>query len=75
MSAEIDRRLALHARQVNSPREIVRRKVRSLIIELNGGTTTIRYGPFEVDIIVQLEKILADRTDADVERALAIMRE
>jgi hypothetical protein len=73
--AEIDGRLAKLAEYNKSNREVLRRKVVQLVRELNGGSTTIGYGPIRVDIFVEFERSLQRLSDGQVSRALVILRE
>ena len=71
----INERLEQLATRTDTPKEVVRGKVRKLILELNNGERSVsRYG-FRVDILVELDRILDETSEARVERALAIMRE
>lgn len=71
----INERLEQLAKRTDTSKEVVRGKVRKLILELNNGERSVsRYG-FRVDILVELDRILDETSEARVERALAIMRE
>lgn len=74
---EVNDRLARFAARINNPseRDQLRSKVQQLVRELNGGVTTVQYGPLHIDIFVQFERMLNGLSDSKVSRALQILRE
>jgi len=71
----LDNRLESLSHDVYSDREVLRRKIWRGIKELNGGSTRVSVFGVGIDIVGQLEGFLRNATDAQVRKALEIMRE
>jgi len=76
MSAEIDARLARFAGEIDSDREVLRRKVGQLLRKFNRGESKVSfYGLASIDLVVEFERRLNLMSDSEVRDALAIVRE
>lgn len=75
-SGEIDARIARFSAQIDSDREILRRKVGQLLRKFNRGESKISlYGLASIDLVVEFERRLNLMSDSEVREALAIVRE
>lgn len=74
-TSEMDRKLAALSNAVNSDRETLRRKLWKLLTMLNHGSQYVsRYG-ISVNVVNEMEKLLATTDDKTVSGILAVLRE
>lgn len=75
-SASLDERLRAFAATVDSPAEVLRRKIFRFVQAFNHGSTTISFHGLPINVVGLLEsEVIRKHSDSELRAMLAILRE